>query len=375
MSYRLTKIQLKSSIYYCGGGIDFQPILRFGDVVENFIYVTAGLTKNEFLNGIDEFIQNTHEELNKNDTSLEKKSTSNISINEIEHPISTRLIFGKPDYFSQTDYDYYLHSMRDFIDKKDEFHLEICFSLKIGNIEKSIRLFHLSGEALATYDIMYRRQNIAPKVFISIQTGLIEIPSRFSNKLFELSMVKPKIWLRGVWTNTDRRLDHMYADSAVFNKNGLFSERIGEYRNWKVLTSGSINSIKNLDKNFRIVKAYGEKEFWNNLKKIISIKKQGITINKILGGYDSASMDGNYNIVKTNFPLIKISNIVSEASVYYRYNKNSLEKKVKVCIVPGGFECFEVILQPFFESFLINLEWELQIDIYYINKSDFNREF
>lgn len=88
MSYRLTKIQLESSVYYCGAGIDFQPILRFGDVVENFIYVTAGLTKNEFLNGVDEFIKNTNEELNKNDSSLEKISISNISINEIEHPIS-----------------------------------------------------------------------------------------------------------------------------------------------------------------------------------------------------------------------------------------------------------------------------------------------
>jgi hypothetical protein len=375
MSIKLTKSQLESSVYYCGAGIDFQPILRLGDVVENFVYVTAGLTKDEFLNGVDNFIKNTCEELNKNDASLKFISTSDISINEIEHPISSRLIFGKPDYFSQYDYDNYLQSIKQFIEKKDEFHLEICFLLKIGNIEKSIRLFHLSGEALATYDIIYRRQKIAPKVFISIQTGLIEIPSHFSNRLFELSTAKPKIWLRGVWTNSDDRYNHMYSDSEVFNKNGLFNERIGEYRNWEVLTSASINSINNLNKNFRIVKAYGEKEFWNKLKKNLSIKKQGITINKILGGYDSTSMSGNYNIVKTNFPLTKLSEIRIEASEYYHCNKNFPENKVKVCIVPGGFECFEAMLQPFFESFLINLEWELQIDIYYINKTDFNREF
>jgi hypothetical protein len=375
MSYRLTKIQLESSVYYCGAGIDFQPILRFGDVVENFIYVTAGLTKNEFLNGIDEFIKNTQEGLNKNDSSLEKISTSNISINEIEHLMSSRIIYGKPDYFSQNDYDNYIQSIQQFIDKKDEFHLEVCFILKIGNIEKSIRLFHLSGEALATYDIIYRRQNIAPKVFISIQTGLIEIPSRFSNRLFELSLVKPKIWLRGVWTNTDDRLNHIHADLEVFNKNGIFNQRIGEYRNWQVLNSVSINSHYNSNKKYRIVKAYGEIEFWNKFNKTISFSKLGITINKILGGYDHTTMSDNYNIIKENFPLIKISEIVSEASEYYRCNKNSEENKVKICIVPGGFECFEVILQPFFESFLINLEWELQIDIYYINKSDFNREF
>jgi hypothetical protein len=73
--------------------------------------------------------------------------------------------------------------------------------------------------------------------------------------------------------------------------------------------------------------------------------------------------------------LTKLSEIGTEALEYYHFNKNSPENKVKVCLVPGGFECFEAMLQPFFESFLINLEWELQIDIYYINKTDFNREF
>jgi hypothetical protein len=183
------------------------------------------------------------------------------------------------------------------------------------------------------------------------------------------------MWLRGVWTDSDHGVDHMNPNSEVFNKYGLFSERIGEYRNWKVLNSASINTIRNSHKNFRIVKAYGEKESWNHLEKITSIKKQGITINKILGGYDSSSKCGNYNIVKINFPLTKISEIVTEASYLYNCNKNHVENKVTVCIVPGGFECFEAMLQPFFESYLINLEWELQLDVYYINKSDYNREF
>ena len=374
MNYRLSKKQLENSVYYCGAGVDFQPILRFGDIVENFVYVTSGLTKNEFLNGIDEFIKNTYGELNKNDSSLKKVSFSSISINEIEHPISTRLILGKPDYFSQDDFDNYLLSIGQFINKQDEFHLEICFILKIGIIEKSIRLFHLSGEALATYDIIYRRQNIAPKVFISIQTGLIEIPSRFSNRLFELSLVKPKIWLRGVWTSTDDRKNHIHADLKVFNTIGIFNQRIGEYRNWQVLNSVSINSNYDLNKKYRKVRAFGEKEFWNKLNKTISFSKQGITINKILGGYDHTSMSENYNIIKEHFPLIKISEIVPEVSEYYRCNKNSVENKVKVCIVPGGFECFECMLQPFFESFNENMEWEIQIDIYYVNKCDYYRD-
>ncbi len=38
MSFKLTKKQLKNSAYYCAARIDFQPILRFGDIVKNFIY-------------------------------------------------------------------------------------------------------------------------------------------------------------------------------------------------------------------------------------------------------------------------------------------------------------------------------------------------
>jgi len=56
-SYKLSKSQLEASAYYCGAGIDFQPILRFGDIVMDYVYVTAGLTKVEFLDGVDRFIK------------------------------------------------------------------------------------------------------------------------------------------------------------------------------------------------------------------------------------------------------------------------------------------------------------------------------
>ena len=36
MSYRFTKRHLENSVYYCGAGIDFQPILRFGDMSKSY---------------------------------------------------------------------------------------------------------------------------------------------------------------------------------------------------------------------------------------------------------------------------------------------------------------------------------------------------
>jgi hypothetical protein len=136
-----------------------------------------------------------------------------------------------------------------------------------------------------------------------------------------------------------------------------------------------INSNDNSNKKYRIVRAYGEKSFWDNLTKIKTINKKGLTINRILERFDHDTMSSNYNIVKRSFPLSCISEILSEATEFYYKNSNSLENIVKVCLVPGVYECFEAMIVPFFESFVVNLDWELQIDIYYISKSDFYREF
>lgn len=374
MNYKLTKKQLENSAYYCGAGIDFQPILRLGDVVQDFIYVTVGLTESSFLDGVDKFITKIKENLEHNNSSLEFLYSKPISINEIEHTVSSRLIPKKPEYFSWDDFKEYQLAMKPFIQGKDDFYLELQFKLTIGTIEKEIRLFHLSGEALATYEMLFSRQDIAPKVFISIQTGLIEIPDLFSNKLFELSSTKPKIWLRGSWSGSDIQLQYLL-DKRVFNECGVFNECIGEYRNWEVLNSDLINSNDNSNKKYRIVRAYGEKSFWDNLTKIQTINKKGLTINRILERFDHDTMSSNYNIVKRSFPLSCISEILSEATEFYYKNSNSLENIVKVCLVPGVYECFEAMIVPFFESFVVNLDWELQIDIYYISKSDFYREF
>jgi hypothetical protein len=368
MSFKITKKQLENSAYYCAAGMDFQPILRFGDIIENFIYVTAGLSKDDFLNGINEFISNIQGELNRNNSSLTLESILPISIEEIEHPITNRLVSGKPDYFSQEDYENYLRSMNQFIKKTDEFYLEICFKLRIGNIEKEIKLFHLSGEGLATYDIIFIKQGIAPKVFISIQTGLIEIPNGFSNRLFELSSAKPKIWLRGVWVKNE---DLFINRPEVFSPNGIFNEIIGEYKNWKVDITENIENATNRDKPFRKVKAYAQSSEWIDTK-TYSIKKEGLIINKLLGSYNGG-MTPEYDLIKLHFPFSKIFEIVNEASDFKKQNNDI--NRVRIAILPGGYECFEIMLDNFFETYQRNEQYEIEIDVFYVNKSDLRRDF
>ena len=47
--YRLTKNDLSKSAYYCAAETDIQPLLRFGDIISDFIYVSVGISENEFI--------------------------------------------------------------------------------------------------------------------------------------------------------------------------------------------------------------------------------------------------------------------------------------------------------------------------------------
>jgi hypothetical protein len=368
MSYKLTKEQLSKSAYYCAAGIDLQPLLRFGDVIDDFVYVSVGITKDEFLNGINEFIESLIPQLERDNASLVITSMNEININDIEHTFNNRLVAERPNYFNDDDFKSYIRNFNQFYNKKDDFHLEIIFSLKVGSIEKSIRLFHLSGEALATYDVIYRKQGIAPKLFLSIQSGMIEIPDLFSNKMFELSTSKPKIWIRGVWDSSEFS---SYNYPNVFNTKGYFNEQIGEFRDWKIRIENHIDSTTNDRKPLRIVKAYGTTDEWEIIENI-TLNKPGLTINKILGRYNG-TMATSYDFFSNHFPFSRLF----EIQEYFDFDLNEkvVSNEVKIALIPCGFEAYEIVVKPFFENYVLINGMNLIIDIYYANKADFTRDF
>lgn len=368
MSYKLTKEQLTESAYYCAAGIDLQPLLRFGDVIDDFVYVSVGITKDEFLNGINEFIESVIPELERDNASLVITSINEINLNDIEHPFNKRLVSEKPNYFNDDDFKSYINNFNHFYNKKDDFHLEIIFSLKVANIEKSIRLFHLSGEALATYDIIYRKQDIAPKIFLSIQSGMIEIPDLFSNKMFELSTSKPKIWIRGVWEKNEFLTFNHF---NVFNTKGFYNEQIGEFRDWKINITNHIKYTTNENKQLRIVKTYGNDKEWNTIENT-TLSKSGLIINKILGRYNR-TMESAYDIAPTYFPFSRLF----EIQEYFDFNlkEKNVSNEVKIALIPCGFEVYEMVVKAFFENYIPINDLTIILDIYYANKADFNRNF
>jgi hypothetical protein len=228
------------------------------------------MTQKEFLRGIDENLQCLSEDLKNCDATLKLLSTVPISISDIEHQVENRLIAGKPKYFSTREFEEYYRAFGQFYNRSHDFYILLTFEYRIGNIIRTIRLFHLSGEALATYDVLFLKQDIAPKIYITIQTNKLELPDGLSNELFKVSKVKPKVWLRGRWSNNEDYLD-FFSRFEFSSPNSLFNVYIGEFINWKICVANQIEGTTDNKKNLRIVRAYGEPHIWNHPKSYMAI--------------------------------------------------------------------------------------------------------
>lgn len=357
----VTKDDLKNSAYYAGAGIDIQPILRYGDYIKDFIYVSVGIEKNKLIEGIRHCVDSLNNNLEN--ATLKIISISDIKIQDIEHPQTSRLVTERPDYFTENDYRRYVENFRQFYNSRNEYHLEFKLELDLSGHKRIIRLFHITGEALATYDVLYRKQKIASKIFISIQTGIIEIPDRFSNEMFRLSAEKPKIWLRGVWEEHEM---YDFRHKSILEPSGDFNVIIGEFINWNPNFDFYIDGVTHKNKPIRIVRAFGEDFLWSNPEhNSINLNGNGISVNKLLKKYN-ANFAVNYNLVKLHFPLSKLNEIYTEFL-------SSGESLFKVAILPGGYEAYEVCLKEFYEKFVPLHGKKLEIDIYYNNLSDMIR--
>lgn len=370
--YLLNKKQLSESIYYCGAGVDLQPLLRFGDIITDYVYVSTDIGKKELINGINTYV----ERLNFNgDSILMVNDIQEIKLSDIEHKLQDQLI-AKPNYFNDEQFKNYFENFDPIRRRSEHFYLLIKFKLKIGVFEKELRVFYIIGEALATYDVLYDQQNISSKIFISIQTGLIERPAEFSDKMFSSYKCKPKVWIRGVWTND---FDDVSKYPDVFNTSGIYNKQIGEFRNWDSHLGIEIEGVTDRSNKYRIVRAYGEKSEWEIECKEIIFENKGLRIRKILAEMNITT-NSKYTIGKYNIELPRITktnNFLND--IYDEYI--SLEKKYpdiqiyEKAIIPYGYESGHLYISDFIKKFKQINNKELAIDIYYKNELDFNRDF
>jgi hypothetical protein len=197
----ITKENFQNSFYYIGVGLDIEPLFRFSHLCDHFLFANLYLPKQtvkdyydkelkerEFFNGflnkqqvievvdvqeIDDFDETTHFGLNHCFTSL------------LENPafISRHELQGYREAFSEA-----IH----------EEQWALVYKIKHIASDREITLVYFTGEGLASYMALSNGGEIAPKVFCTIETKVLEHPNSLMHRFFKTSASRPAIWVRGL---------------------------------------------------------------------------------------------------------------------------------------------------------------------------------
>jgi hypothetical protein len=357
---RLTRDQLARSAYYCAANTDLQPLLRFGDIVSDFVYVTCYQSRQEILDGLQTFVGNVGPELERWNAALSIESINEIAITDIEHPGNGRLVFERPEYLDDHQWQLYMGSFREAMFGQEQFHYEVVLNFRTGSRARKLRLFHLTGEALATYEVLYRRQGIAPLIFISIQSGQIELPHAFMNRMFNAHDAKPELWVRGGARSADHEWyeePHHALDRRIFDTSPPYDMMVGEFRAWKVHGSGNEQ---------RIVRSFGMANQWKDRTEVV-LERPGLRIRKL-----------NRDFVRTANPAYSIApievawtqpEVLMEAIRQY-HDEHPGATSCRVACMSFGLEGFEGMIERFFEDQPTFDGMEVEIDIHYRWKAD-----
>ena len=251
--FDLTPDQMSASVYYGAAGIDIQPLLRFGDMASDFIYVNAGLECNEFIRGVGHALR-----------SLEADHPGMLRCIE-RHPVGRLpgpLLVGYPAFMNEGQRSSYQETFGPYRRDAGTCCWMFRFELRVGTSIRELRLWHFNGEAIATYDIMFIRRKLAPKIFISIQQGLLERPDYLTNAMFASCSVRPKVWVRGIWSTTE----FPCFDREVFDAVGIYNQKIWETSGWNADFGYHIEGTTDPRHHpYRCVAGYGEMEVWDQI--------------------------------------------------------------------------------------------------------------
>lgn len=187
---RITRDDFKRSFFYIGPGFDVEPLFRFTHVTDMFIYVNLLLGKEEIKTWYDgEFA---------------KWGFDVLAYEEVGGIPNESFFDTYPGYMRDLSTPEYLQGelMREYIDvfkrAMREPKYALRYRLRHERLGREVTLFYLTGEGMATYHVMSHNGKFAPRVFCTIQTGMLENPGNpFDNFFVKEGRQHPKLWVRG----------------------------------------------------------------------------------------------------------------------------------------------------------------------------------
>lgn len=270
----LTREQFRNSFFYPAAGCDLNPLLRFSDLTDTFVYPNLGLTEEETLKYMDS-------ELWRYKGILEAEN------------LDRKFTKDELDYYKNTD-DVYsaFENKREIDDYENLFNKylrtpfwgrELIFNRVSGGIKRKLRVIYFSDEGMRAYIGLSRKGIFVPKYLCTIQSGELEEPEGVMERLMENYETYPDIWIRGFqykkgYFHKNFTGKYLYRNDSLMCK-GIFNKKIQSYGKWFANPTYQSKNIFNFN---RHVSAFCREGFEPNVidYKIIKSQNSEIKINR-----------------------------------------------------------------------------------------------
>ncbi|MEI7905705.1 MAG: hypothetical protein WCI43_09895, partial [Candidatus Firestonebacteria bacterium] len=338
----LKKEEFAKSLMYLAPDVDIQPLLRFSNLTDTFVYVNLFLDEKEAMSGLEEKVNRLEGKLKI--TGFGKKfSDKDLDIDES----AFKLEAIESSWMTSEEKRNYRRELFPAT-AREEWGREIFLERIIGSTKRKLRLLYFTGEALASYLAMSHIGKYPPKYVCTVQSISLEVPGGIFEKMIQYHKHKPLIWTRGFEPSDYRFWDKFKrTDSKALEENGLYSFKAQTYARW-MGHDDSLRHVASFSKEKEPVKNTATiKEFTGNNRKVKLAR--GLITQEDFASFDLVFI--SKNAAKSIVGFKKTGKVVlwEEAEWWYQnctlkqilelVSKKALEKKAsKVLMHPAGFE-------------------------------------
>lgn len=260
MSKKITKEEFASCFYYIAPGFDFEPLMRFSHLCDNFIYANLFYTFDEVLEGITAYFSG-HPYLKLGDIKrydIHDQVDFELHKNHRKHLLDA---FHVMDAAAKKAYnDAFVPAL-----KEPEWMLEA----EVTRIQtgKKLTLKYFTGEGLASYIALSHNGAYPPKILATIQTGVLEQPNGLMSKIFHHTKSSPDIWIKGF--EPEQYYDNCDKNNSLSHKDKTFSLVGSDFAfSWEVPVTYAMNRFNRLEKSVRHCKAFIKKTDAQRIKSL-----------------------------------------------------------------------------------------------------------
>ena len=341
----LKKEDFAKSLMYLAPDVDIQPLMRFSNLTDTFVYANLFLDENEAIYGLEEKVKKLEGKLKI--TGLGKKfSDKDLDIDKD----GFRQEAVNPAWMTAEEKDNY---KRAFFPAKTckEWGREIFLERTIGETKRKLRLLYFTGEALASYLAISHLGKYPPKYVCTVQSISLEVPGGIFEKMIQHHKNKPLIWTRGFEPNV-YYLGNKFprTDRKALEETGMYSFRAQTHARW-IGHDGRLRHVASFSREKEPVKNTAKsREFTGNNRKVKLAR--GLISEADFSAFDLVFI--SKNAAKSIVQFKKTKNIVFWDDVAWcakgyqtltlkqileLVSKKALEKKAtRVLMTPAGYE-------------------------------------